>query len=211
MVPRLEQALSSFKWPVGYEWDLGEGWSGRWRNRSSFGEGLYLSVFLVYLVLACLFESLRTPLVLMVTVLLAIPGVIWSLHLQGDHLDTPAAVGMILLCGIVVNNGIVLIDQVLRHLKSGIEPIVAIQKGASDRLRPILITALTTVLGLIPMAYGTQMTVGPQFYTLGKTIIGGLSASTLLTLVVLPVVLTFFLKRPDAENRPVESTAPAGV
>ena len=172
---------------------------------------MYLSVFLVYLVLACLFESLRTPLVLMVTVLLAIPGVIWCLYLQGDHLDTPAAVGMILLCGIVVNNGIVLIDQVLRHLKSGLDPIVAIKKGASDRLRPILITALTTVLGLIPMAYGTQMTVGPQFYTLGKTIIGGLSTSTVLTLVVLPVVLSFFLRRRNDDTEAIDAPTPASV
>ena len=211
VIPRLEQALAAFSWPVGYEWDLGEGWSGRWRNRASFGEGMYLSVFLVYLVLACLFESLRTPLVLMVTVLLAIPGVIWCLYLQGDHLDTPAAVGMILLCGIVVNNGIVLIDQVLRHLKSGLDPIVAIKNGASDRLRPILITALTTVLGLIPMAYGTQMTVGPQFYTLGKTIIGGLSTSTVLTLVVLPVVLSFFLRRRNDDTEAIDAPTPASV
>jgi len=196
---RLETALEKYPWPVGYSWDLGEGWSGRWRNRSSFGEGLYLSVFLVYLVLACLFESLRTPLVLMVTVLLAVPGVIWTLWLQGDALDTPAAVGLILLCGIVVNNGIVLIDQVRRRLEEGLDPITAIRKGASDRLRPILITALTTVLGLIPMAYGTQMVTGPQFNTLGKAIVGGLSASTLLTLIVLPVVLSFILKskKPD--------------
>ncbi|MGE4618770.1 MAG: efflux RND transporter permease subunit [Planctomycetota bacterium] len=191
---RIEQALEAYLWPVGYTWDLGQSWQGRWRNRESFSEGLYLSVFLVYLVLACLFESLRTPLVLMVTVLLAIPGVIWSLYLQGDSLDTPAAVGMILLSGIVVNNGIVLIDQVLRRLKDGVEPLEAIASGASDRLRPILITALTTILGLIPMAYTAQANTGPQFNTLGKTIIGGLSASTLLTLVVLPVVLSFFLR-----------------
>ena len=207
---RLETALEKYPWPVGYSWDLGEGWSGRWRNRSSFGEGLYLSVFLVYLVLACLFESLRTPLVLMVTVLLAVPGVIWTLWLQGDALDTPAAVGLILLCGIVVNNGIVLIDQVRRRLEEGLDPITAIRKGASDRLRPILITALTTVLGLIPMAYGTQMLTGPQFNTLGKAIVGGLSASTLLTLIVLPVVLSFILKskKPDLASEAGAEQAP---
>ena len=87
-----------------------------------------------------------------------------------------------------------LIDQVRRRLEEGLDPITAIRKGASDRLRPILITALTTVLGLIPMAYGTQMLTGPQFNTLGKAIVGGLSASTLLTLIVLPVVLSFILK-----------------
>lgn len=202
---RVEEALAQYSWPVGYSWDLGEQWSGRWRNRDSFGEGMYLSVFLVYMVLACLFESVRTPLVLMLSVFLAVPGVIWFLFLQGDNLDTPAAIGTILLSGIVVNNGIVLIDQVLRRMQEGASRLDAIISGASDRLRPILITALTTILGLIPMAYATQITTGPQFTTLGKTIIGGLSTSTLLTLVVLPVVLTLTLK----ERRPDTGPAPS--
>ncbi len=208
---RLEQALASYPMPVGYSWDLGEGWSGRWRNQSSFSEGLYLSVFLVYLVLACLFESLRTPLILMITVLLAVPGVIWSLWLQGDALDTPAAVGLILLCGIVVNNGIVLIDQVRRRIDEGETPTDAIRLGACDRFRPILITALTTILGLVPMAYGTEMLTGPQFNTLGKAIVGGLAASTLLTLVVLPAVLTLVLRNPKEDSGPVIDAEPARV
>jgi HAE1 family hydrophobic/amphiphilic exporter-1 len=197
--------------PVGYSWDLGEGWSGRWRNQGSFSEGLYLSIFLVYLVLACLFESLRTPLILMITVLLAVPGVIWSLWLQGDALDTPAAVGLILLCGIVVNNGIVLIDQVRRRIDEGETPSNAIRLGASDRFRPILITALTTILGLVPMAYGTEMLTGPQFNTLGKAIVGGLAASTLMTLVVLPAVLTLVLKDPEGALGPGIDEKPAQV
>ena len=208
---RLEQALASYPMPVGYSWDLGEGWSGRWRNQGSFSEGLYLSIFLVYLVLACLFESLRTPLILMITVLLAVPGVIWSLWLQGDALDTPAAVGLILLCGIVVNNGIVLIDQVRRRIDEGETPANAIRLGASDRFRPILITALTTILGLVPMAYGTEMLTGPQFNTLGKAIVGGLAASTLMTLVVLPAVLTLVLKSPEKDSGPGIDEKPAQV
>ena len=205
---RVEEALAQYSWPVGYSWDLGEQWSGRWRNRESFGEGMYLSVFLVYMVLACLFESMRTPLVLMLSVFLAVPGVIWFLFLQGDNLDTPAAIGTILLSGIVVNNGIVLIDQVLRRMQEGASRLDAIISGASDRLRPILITALTTILGLIPMAYATQITTGPQFTTLGKTIIGGLGTSTLLTLVVLPVVLTLTLKERRPDTGPTPSDAP---
>ncbi|MDG2085064.1 MAG: efflux RND transporter permease subunit [Planctomycetota bacterium] len=205
---RVEEALAQYSWPVGYSWDLGEQWSGRWRNRESFGEGMYLSVFLVYMVLACLFESMRTPLVLMLSVFLAVPGVIWFLFLQGDNLDTPAAIGTILLSGIVVNNGIVLIDQVLRRMQEGASRLDAIISGSSDRLRPILITALTTILGLIPMAYATQITTGPQFTTLGKTIIGGLGTSTLLTLVVLPVVLTLTLKERRPDTSPIPSDAP---
>lgn len=207
VISRVEAALASFSWPTGYTWDLGEGWAGRWRNRSSFSEGILLSIFLVYLVLACLFESLRTPLVLMLTVLLAAPGVIWVLWLQGDSLDNPAAVGLILLAGIVVNNGIVMIDHVLRRIRQGEAPVDAVLHGASDRLRPILITAMTTVLGLMPMAYGSQMLNGPKIHTLGRTIVGGLSTSTLLTLVVLPVVLTFVL-RPQPQGEFSHSSQP---
>ena len=118
---------------------------------------------------------------------------------QGDTLDSPAAVGLILLAGIVVNNGIVMIDRVIKRVRQGESPPDAVLHGATDRLRPILITALTTVLGLMPMAYGSQMLNGPNIHTLGRTIVGGLTTSTILTLVVLPVVLTFVLvPRPPA-------------
>lgn len=116
---------------------------------------------------------------------------IWFLHLHGDRLDQPAGVGLILLAGIVVNNGIVLIDHVNRHRREGLPLLEALRRGGEERLRPILITALTTLIGLIPMAYGGAQAAGTYYFTLARTIIGGLAVSTLLTLVVLPVIYSF--------------------
>ncbi|MGA1781401.1 MAG: efflux RND transporter permease subunit, partial [Planctomycetota bacterium] len=140
---------------------------------------------------ACLFESIRQPFALLVSVSCALPGVIWFLHLHGDRLDQPAGVGLILLAGIVVNNGIVLIDHVNRHRREGLPLLEALRRGGEERLRPILITALTTLIGLIPMAYGGAQAAGTYYFTLARTIIGGLAVSTLLTLVVLPVIYSF--------------------
>lgn len=123
------------------------------------------------------------------------PGVVWFLHLHGDRFDQPAGVGLILLAGIVVNNGIVFIDHVNRHRAGGLDLMAALQIGGEERLRPILITALTTLIGLLPMAYGGASAAGTYYFTLARTIVGGLAVSTLLTLIVLPVVYSLLAKR----------------
>ncbi|MFQ5655473.1 MAG: efflux RND transporter permease subunit, partial [Planctomycetota bacterium] len=191
----VESVLGAYSWPRGYSYDLGEEWRHRMRNRSQFLEGILLAIFLVYLVMACLFESLRHPLALMVTVLLAIPGVAWGLFLWGDSLDQPASVGLILLAGIVVNNGIVFIDHVNRHRGQGLPVVAAIRRGGEERLRPILITALTTIIGLMPMAWGQANAAGIYYFTLSRAIICGLAASTFLTLIVLPVIYSLLAGR----------------
>ena len=198
--PVVEQVLAGFPWPTGYSYDLGEQWSGRSENEAQLSEGVLLAIFLVYLVMACLFESLRQPLALMITVVCAIPGVIWFLHLHGDPFDQPAGVGLILLAGIVVNNGIVYLDQVNRYRAAGRPYAEALRLGGEDRLRPILITALTTLLGLLPMAYGGSQAAGTYYFTLARTIIGGLTVSTLLTLVVLPVVASYLQAGRDRDR-----------
>ncbi len=191
----VESVLENYPFPKGYSYDLGRGWRQRQHNETQFGEGILLAVFLVYLVMACLFESLRQPLVLMVTVLLALPGAIWFLYLHGNGLDLPASIGCILLAGIVVNNGIVLIDHINRYRSQGLEMHEAIRLGGEERLRPILITALTTVIGLCPMAYGGAKAVGVYYHSLARTIVGGLTVSTLLTLVVLPVLYSVLVRQ----------------
>jgi len=191
--PVVERVLAGFDWPAGYSYDLGAEWQGRSANEAQLLEGLLLAVFLVYAVMACLLESLRQPLALMITVLCAIPGVVWFLHLHGDRFDPPAGIGLILLAGIVVNNGIVYLDQVNRHSRAGMAAADALRIGGQDRLRPILITALTTLIGLLPMAYGGAQAAGTYYFTLARTIIGGLLVSTLLTLVVLPVVASYLM------------------
>lgn len=211
----LAESLAAFDWPKGYGYDFGTGREQREQNEAQFKETLLLAVFLVFLVMACLFESLLQPLLLMLTVVLAIPGVIWFLAWSGDELDQPAAIGLILLAGIVVNNGIVFVDHVNRYRARGLALVEAIVRGGRERLRPILITALTTILGLVPMAYAAELSAwgasvglpvggitgaqaaGNYYYTLARTIIGGLTVSTLLTLIVLPVFYRLALRRAD--------------
>lgn len=181
------QTLHSYDWPRGYSFDLGQSWRQQTQNQGQFGVGVLLAVFLVYLVMCCLFESLVQPLVLLLTVVLAVPGVIWFLYLCGDSFDVPASVGTILLVGIVVNNGIVMIDHFNRYRARGLSLREAVLLGGEERLRPVLITALTTIIGLSPLAIGKAQAAGVYYFTLARTIVGGLAASTLLTLLVLPL------------------------
>ncbi len=148
---------------------------------------LALAVFLVYLVMASQFESLIHPFVILFTIPLAAIGAIFSLYLTGSVINVVALIGMIVLAGIVVKNGIVLIDLV-NHLRAGgTDPRAAMLEAGRTRLRPILMTTLTTVLGLLPMAIGAGEGAEVR-QPMAITVIGGLVVSTLLTLVVIPVV-----------------------
>jgi len=148
---------------------------------------LILAIFLVYLVMASQFESLVHPLVILFTIPMALIGSILALYVTGTTINVVALIGLIMLAGIVVNNGIVLIDLINQLRQSGQEKVQAILNGSRDRLRPILMTALTTILGLLPMALG--LGEGAEIRApMAITVIGGMLISTLLTLVVIPVV-----------------------
>ncbi len=148
---------------------------------------LVLAIFLVYLVMASQFESLIHPLVILFTIPLALVGAVLALFLTGTTVNVVAFIGVIMLAGIVVNNAIVLVDKINQLRAEGFEKTNAIIEAAQARLRPILMTTLTTVLGLLPMAIG--LGEGSEVRTpMAITVIGGLSVSTLLTLLVIPVV-----------------------
>ena len=148
---------------------------------------LILAVFLVYLVMASQFESLIHPLVILFTIPLALVGAVLALFVTGTTVNIVALIGVIMLAGIVVNNAIVLVDLINQLRAQGVERIDAILEAGSARLRPILMTSLTTALGLLPMAMGFGE--GSEVRTpMAITVIGGLVVSTLLTLVVIPVV-----------------------
>jgi HAE1 family hydrophobic/amphiphilic exporter-1 len=152
---------------------------------------LLLAVFLVYLVMASEFESFLHPFVIMFTMPLALIGAIFALRITGATISVVVFIGMILLAGIVVNNAIVLIDFINQLRSRGMRKTEAIVTGGRSRLRPILMTTLTTVLGLIPLALGIGE--GAEIRSpMAITVIGGLSVSTLLTLVVIPVVYAVF-------------------
>jgi HAE1 family hydrophobic/amphiphilic exporter-1 len=148
---------------------------------------LLLAVFLVYLVMASQFESFLHPFVILFTMPLALIGAVFALFLTRSTISVVVFIGLILLAGIVVNNAIVLIDLVNQLRERGMKKAEAIIEGGRSRLRPILMTTLTTVLGLIPLALGIGE--GAEIRSpMAITVIGGLAVSTMLTLVVIPVV-----------------------
>jgi HAE1 family hydrophobic/amphiphilic exporter-1 len=159
---------------------------------------LALALFLVYLVMASQFESLLHPFVIFFSIPLAAVGALWALWLTGTTLSVVVFIGFILLAGIVVNNAIVLIDLVNQLRDEGTELMEAVVEGGRLRLRPILMTTLTTTLGLLPLALGFGE--GAELRApMAIPVIGGLLVSTLLTLVVIPVLYKV-LSRPDRES-----------
>ena len=152
---------------------------------------LILAIFLVYLVMASQFESLLHPLLILFTVPLACAGSIYGLYLSGTNISVVVFIGLIMLAGIVVNNAIVLIDRINQLRALGIEKTAAIIEAAQSRLRPILMTTLTTSLGLLPMAIG--LGDGAEIRTpMAVTVIYGLLFATLLTLFFIPVIYSLF-------------------
>lgn len=148
---------------------------------------LALAIFLVYLVMASQFESLIHPFVILFTIPLALVGAVLALFVTGTTINVVAFIGVIMLAGIVVNNAIILVDMINQLRSQGMEKTEAIMEAGRARLRPIMMTTLTTILGLLPMAI--SFGEGTEVRTpMAVTVIGGLLMSTLLTLVVIPVV-----------------------
>lgn len=152
---------------------------------------LVLAITFVYLVMAAQFESLKYPLVIMFTVPLMVIGVALALSITKTPISLTVIIGVIVLAGIVVNNAIVIIDYINQKKNHGMETTEAIVISVKERFRPILMTALTTILGLIPLALGIGD--GTEInQPMGITVIGGLISSTFLTLFVIPVVYSLF-------------------
>jgi len=168
---------------------------------------LALAIFLVYLVMASQFESLIHPFVILFTIPLALVGAVLALFLTGTTVNVVAFIGVIMLAGIVVNNAIVLVDLINQLQAQGMEKIAAIMEAGGARLRPILMTTLTTTLGLTPMAIGFGE--GSELRTpMAITVIGGLLVSTLLTLVVIPVVYSLLDRKKWAMAGQTEGALP---
>lgn len=157
---------------------------------------IILSIVLVYIVMAAQFESFKYPLVMIFSVPLMVIGVAFSLLLTNTLLGVTAIIGILVLVGIVVNNGIVLVDYINQKKAEGLKSYEAIIVGSQDRVRPILMTALTTILGLIPLALGIGE--GTEInQPMAIVVIGGLLTSTILTLFIVPIVYSLF----DGETR----------
>lgn len=177
----------------GFEWryDL----SGTAENfTDSFkylGIALVVSVFLVYMVMASQFESYREPFIVLLTVPLAFIGVVVAFLLSGRTLDMSGLIGLIMLVGIVVNNGIVMVDAANQNRERGMDKNTAIVNAARTRMRPVMMTTLTTVLSMIPLAL--EIGEGSETWAgMGTAVIGGLSVATLFTLFFVPIMYSYF-------------------
>ncbi len=183
----VKKSLSDLKIPQGYRLDI----TGEQRDfqeaRSRMVKALALGILAVYLVLVAQFRSFKHPLTIMMAVPLQFIGVAAGLLVAGKYLSMPAMLGIILLTGTVVNNSIILIDYILQRTAGGMKLEPAILESVSVRYRPIMMTALSDVAGMLPLAM--EMAVGSErFSPLATAVIGGVLAATLLTLVIIPVI-----------------------
>ena len=192
----IQQVIADSKIPPGIEVRLSGQSEEMEMSFRSLLLALLLAVFLVYLIMASQFESLIHPLVIFFSIPLALIGAVLGLWVTGSTLSVVVFIGLIMLAGIVVNNAIVLVDLINQLRAQGIKKHEAIKEAGRLRLRPILMTTLTTTLGLLPLALGFGE--GSEIRApMAITVIGGLLVSTLLTLVVIPVMYDLMDRRPD--------------
>ncbi|RPI27942.1 MAG: efflux RND transporter permease subunit [Acidobacteria bacterium] len=184
------EVMNSITFPPGYGWSYGFWTQREEQEDNDFMFNLLLALFMVYFVMASLFESLAHPFAIMLSLLFAFVGVAWFLLITGTPFNIMAMIGIMILIGIVVNNGIVMLDHVNNLRRRGLPRSQAILEGCRERLRPILMTATTTIVGLIPLATGTSSMLGLRYFPMARTVMGGLMASTILTLIVLPTYYT---------------------
>ena len=177
--------------PRGYTWDKGERYSKLQEEDNTMMFAMVMAVTFVFLLMGVLFESFVLPFSVLFSIPFAFLGVYWTLFLTGTSMDGMAMVGVIVLIGVVVNNAIVLVDMINRLRGEGMDRLEAILEAGHNRFRPIMMTTFTTVFGLLPMALGSSTVLGQPYAPMGRTMIGGLLASTLLTLLVVPLFYTF--------------------
>ncbi len=187
----IRKGLSGLKLPRGYSWTPGRRWDELQQQDRARRFALLTSVAFVFLLMGMLFESFWTPLAVLFTVPFAFVGVYWMLYATGTTFEVMAGIGLVVLVGIVVNNAIVLLDRVQQYRFDGMAREEALLQAGRDRLRPILMTAATTIVGLLPMALGKSGIVGTPYYPLGRAVIGGLLASTVLSLLLVPLFYTY--------------------
>jgi len=188
--------MADFPLPPGYEWSFGR-WNRYQQQDQAMGFwAMGFAALLVYMLMAALFESFAQPFTIMFSVPFALLGVAVVLKVFSQPLDPMSMLGLVILLGVVVNNAIVLIDHINRLRKDGLEREAAILQGGKDRLRPILITAVTTIVGLVPLVapillpsvFGPVEGRAGSWAPIGLVIMGGLTTSTFLTLIIIPTL-----------------------
>jgi HAE1 family hydrophobic/amphiphilic exporter-1 len=195
----VQTLLDQIPRPVGYDLTVAGNFEEQQKASRELVISLLLALVLVYMVLACQYESLRDPLIVMFSVPLAAVGVLVMLFVTTTTLNVQSYIGCIMLGGIVVNNAILLVDQAGRLVADGMRIRDSLIEAGRRRLRPILMTTLTTILGLLPLALGIGEGSDAQA-PLARAVVGGLTGSTLITLVLIPVVYSLFHPEPKTSR-----------
>ena len=188
--PRIKQMMDSINLPPGYQWSFGEGVQQDDSDNQTMVTNMLLAALMIYIVMAALFESLLHPAAILSGIVFSIFGVFWFFLITGTSFGIMAMIGILILMGVVVNNGIVMVDHINQLRRQGLSRYAAVVEGATHRLRPILMTMSTTILGLVPLAVGNTTIGGdgPPYFPMARAIIGGLAFSTVISLLVLPTI-----------------------
>jgi HAE1 family hydrophobic/amphiphilic exporter-1 len=194
---RVEPVLNAYPLPPGYSWKFGRGFEENDKAMQTMAQNMLLAVVLIFLVMASLFESALYPLSIITSIVFAIVGSIWFLALTGTTITMMAMIGFMVLIGVVVNIGIVLIAHVIDLRHAGLPRREAILQAGRDRLRPIMMTTLTTLLGMLPLAIGDAQVGGagegsPAYYPMARAIMGGLAFSSVVSLLIVPMFYVWF-------------------
>jgi len=187
----IEESLKSVSFPAGYSYTFEGGGFGD--DDEAMGQMLFnlaIALVLIYIVMAAVFESLLFPSAIMSGVLFSVFGVYWLFWITGTEFNIMAFIGILVLMGVVVNNGIVMIEHINNLRRRGMTRTEALVEGSKERLRPILMTMGTAILAMVPIAIGgTQMGGdGPAYYPMARAIAGGLAFSTIVSLLFLPTI-----------------------
>jgi HAE1 family hydrophobic/amphiphilic exporter-1 len=190
---RISERMDLMQLPPGYAWQFGGGFDDDQEAMQRMLFNILLAIAIIYIVLAAQFESLIYPASMVCTILFSVIGVYWFFLLTGTTFTFMAMIGILILIGVVVNNGIVLIDHVNQLRLEGLSREQALLRAGEERLRPILMTVGTTVLGLAPLCIGTTQIGGdgPPYFPMARAIVGGLLFSTFVSLVLLPTIYTW--------------------
>lgn len=193
---KIEGVMENLELPTGYSWSLDGSFRRQQESEAVMQTNMLLAVCMIYIVMAALFESLLLPTAVITSLLFSFTGVFWAFFLTGTPMSIMGMIGMLILMGIVVNNGIVLVDRINQLISAGHHVHDAIVEGCLTRVKPILMTVATTVLGLVPLAIGSTQIGGdgPPYSPMAIAIIGGLVFSTMTSLFLVPLAYLLLLK-----------------
>ena len=183
----VEDAVSGVSLPNDFRTEIGGTAEDQQESFMYLGIAFVVAIFLTYMVMASQFESFLDPFIIIFTIPMSFIGVAMALLITGTSLSVMALIGIVMLVGIVVNNGIVLVDYINQLRNRGYELFEAIKLGGQVRMRPVLMTALTTILAMLPLALGLGES-GESWAPMARAVMGGLSMATVLTLLVIPVI-----------------------